>query len=124
MLPLMTFAQGSRVRIYGKVYDAGNKEPLPYASVRISGTSTGCSSDNNGSFSFYAPEMRDTLIISSVGYAEQRIRLTGKTRLPIKASLKPLDYSLSEVTVKPKKGEIQKEGQSCSVVGKNNYKET
>lgn len=108
MLPLMTFAQGSRVRIYGKVYDAGNKEPLPYASVRISGTSTGCSSDNNGSFSFYAPEMRDTLIISSVGYAEQRIRLTGKTRLPIKASLKPLDYSLSEVTVKPKKEKYRK----------------
>ncbi len=107
-LPLLAFAQGEKVRIYGKVSDASSRSPLPYASVRISGTSIGCSSDNNGSFSFHAPAMRDTLIISSVGYTEQRIPLSGRTRLPIKASLTPIDYSLSEITVKPKKEKYRK----------------
>ncbi len=108
MLPLLVFAQGGKVRIYGKVSDASDKGPLPYASIRISGTSLGCSSDNNGNFSFYVPSMRDTLIISSVGYAEKRIVLSRKTRLPIKVALKPADYSLSEITVKPKKERYRK----------------
>lgn len=108
MLPLQVFAQGGKVRIYGKVSDASDKGPLPYASIRISGTSLGCSSDNNGNFSFYVPSMRDTLIISSVGYAEKRIVLSRKTRLPIKVALKPADYSLSEITVKPKKERYRK----------------
>ena len=108
MLPLQLLAQGEKTRIYGKITDAGNKEPLPYASVRISRTSIGSSSDNNGNFSFYAPAMRDTLIVSSVGYQEKRIALSAKTRLPIKVSLKPADYTLSELTVKPKKEKYRK----------------
>ena len=108
MLPLQLLAQGEKTRIYGKITDAGNKEPLPYASVRISRTSIGSSSDNNGNFSFFAPAMRDTLIVSSVGYQEKRIALSAKTRLPIKVSLKPADYTLSELTVKPKKEKYRK----------------
>ena len=108
MLPLLLNAQESRTRIFGKIIDAGNKEPLPYVSVRISRTSIGCSSDNNGHFSFYAPAMRDTMIISCVGYAEERILLSGSTRLPINVSMKPADYILSEVKIKPKKEKYRK----------------
>ncbi len=101
-LPLFAQEKNNHTRIHGKVTDASTKEPLPYASVRIGKTSIGCSSDNNGNFSFNA-ELSDTLIISCIGYSETRIALSSKTRMPIKAKLKPTDYALSELTVKPKK---------------------
>ena len=72
--------EASKVRIHGKITDAATKEALPYASIRINKTSIGCSSDNRGNFSFYAPALRDTLIISSVGYTDKRIPLSSKTR--------------------------------------------
>ena len=62
LVPVSTIAQeANKVRIYGKITDAATKEVLPYASIRINKTSIGCSSDNRGNFSFYAPTLRDTL---------------------------------------------------------------
>ena len=100
----------NKVRVYGKVTDASTNESLPYASIRINRTSNGCSSDNKGSFSFYATELKDTLIVSSVGYTDKRIALSPKTRMPIKVALEPADYILSELTVKPKKEKYSKKG--------------
>ena len=108
LFPALLFAQESRTRIYGKITDAGNKEPLPYVSIRISRTAIGCSSDNNGHFSFYAPALRDTLIISCVGYTDERIPLSANTRMPINVALKPSDYVLSEIKIKPKKEKYSK----------------
>lgn len=104
MISTTLFAQetGERTRIYGKIYDATTKEALPYTSVRIRNTTNGCSSDNNGNFSFYAP-LQDTLIISSIGYKEEHIPLSKKTRMPLRVTMKSTDYTLSEVTIKPKK---------------------
>lgn len=118
LFPAQMHAQEYKFRIYGKITDAGNKEPLPYASVRISRTSIGCSSDNNGSFSFFAPALRDTLIISSVGYKEEHIVLSGKTRMPLKVSLKPADYTLSELTVKPKKEKYRKKDNPAVILAR------
>ena len=108
LFPALLFAQEGRTRIYGKITDAGNKEPLPYVSIRISRTAIGCSSDNNGHFSFYAPALRDTLIVSCVGYAEERILLSPDLRMPVNVSLKPSDYLLSEIKIKPKKEKYRK----------------
>lgn len=104
LLPTTLFSQekGERVRIYGYISDASTKEALPYTSVRIKNTTSGCSSDNNGNFSFYAP-LSDTLIISSIGYKEKQIILSRKTRLPLDIALEPTDYTLNEVTIRPKK---------------------
>lgn len=104
LIPTTLFSQEvvEKVRIYGKISDASSKEALPYTSVRVRNTTNGCSSDNNGNFSFYAP-LNDTLIISSIGYKEEKIPLTKKTKIPLHITLKPIDYTLSEVTIKPKK---------------------
>ncbi len=97
-------AQGNtKTRIHGRILDASTKEALPYVSIRISRSTLGCSSDNNGYFSFFAPQLRDTLIVTSIGYKEQRIALSKKTRMPINIRLKPENYELSAVTIKPKK---------------------
>ena len=45
------YAQGTVVRISGNVKDEKG-EILPYATIRLKDTSTGCITDYNGNFSF------------------------------------------------------------------------
>lgn len=98
----------NRIRLYGKVTDAETKEALPYILIRISGTTKGCNSDNNGKYSFYVNEMKDTLVASCIGYDDKRIVLSKKTRMPLNISLKPIDYQFATVTIKPKKEKYRK----------------
>ena len=93
----------SQIRLFGKITDAETKEALPYASVRINKTTLGCSSDNNGNFSFFTTKLKDTLIVSSIGYKEVRIPLSRNIQLPINIKMNAENYQLSEVTIKPKK---------------------
>ncbi len=101
-------APGEKSRIYGKIVDASTKKSIPYVSVRIKNSANGGSSDNKGSFSFYAPIGQDTLVVSSLGYAEEYIAINAKTSMPLKISLKPADYDLPEVVIKPKRERYKK----------------
>lgn len=122
LLFVPTIAQGQengRIRLYGKVKDKESKESLPYISIRISGTSTGCSSDNKGNYSFYVPALRDTLIASCIGYKEKRIPLSRKTHLPLDIVLEPENLYLSEITVKPKKEKYRKKNNPAVTLIRN-----
>ena len=101
-------AQNAKIRIYGHISDSVTKEPLPYISVRIRNSSNGCSSDNDGNFSFMAPALKDTLIVSCIGYKEKQIALNSHTKFPLKVRLSPDMYELSEITIKPKKEKYSK----------------
>ncbi|MDX1630078.1 MAG: carboxypeptidase-like regulatory domain-containing protein, partial [Fulvivirga sp.] len=57
------------VRLTGIVLDADTREPVPYVSIRISGTQYGTSSDNTGYFSLFI-NPGDTLLFSSIGYQD------------------------------------------------------
>ena len=94
---------GEKIRIHGKIFDASTKKTIPYVSVRIKNSINGSSSDSKGNFSFHAPVEKDTLIISSLGYADEIIAITAKTSMPLRINLKPADYDLPEVVVKPKR---------------------
>lgn len=67
--------------VQGVVTDSLTKEPLPYTSVYLKGTTEGGMTDNNGRFSFktYRPEA--TLVISAVGY--NAINALGQSPRPI-----------------------------------------
>ena len=121
ILPTTLPAQNGneKIRVYGKITDASTNETMPYTSVRIRNTSNGCSSDNNGNFSFFVNALRDTLIVSSVGYAEERIPLNRRTRMPIRVKLKPTDYNLREVTIKPKKEKYRKKDNPAVILARN-----
>ena len=108
----------NKVRIHGRVMDSSTKEALPYVSVRISRSTLGCSTDNNGYYSFFAPQLRDTLIVSSLGYGEKRIILSNKTRLPINIYLKPENLQLSEITIKPKKEKYKRKNNPAVILAK------
>ena len=94
---------GEKIRINGKIFDASTKKTIPYVSVRIKNSINGSSSDSKGNFSFHAPVGKDTLIVSSLGYADEIIAITAKTSMPLRINLKPADYDLPEVVVKPKR---------------------
>ncbi|MBR6647780.1 MAG: carboxypeptidase-like regulatory domain-containing protein, partial [Bacteroidaceae bacterium] len=125
LLLLLIFITGStaqtatsQIRIFGKVIDADTKEALPYASVRINKTTLGCTSDNNGNFSFFATKLRDTIIVSSIGYKEVRIPLSNSTRLPLNIKIHPENYQLSEVTIKPKKEKYRRKNNPAVILAR------
>ncbi len=70
LIQLVTLPLRAQYMVQGVVTDSLTKEPLPYTSVYLKGTTEGGMTDNNGRFSFktYRPEA--TLVISAVGYNE------------------------------------------------------
>lgn len=108
----------SKIRIHGTITDASNNERLPYISVRIRNTSLGCSSDNNGNFSFFSPTLRDTLILSSIGYKEKKIPLSNRTKMPLRVKMEPENYELSEITIKPKKEKYKRKNNPAVILAR------
>ena len=79
-------------RIYGTVKDSMTGETLPYVSVYLKNTTDGCQTDKDGNFSFISPETQATLVVSYMGYAEQRLSINDKTHYPLHIMLSPLTY--------------------------------
>jgi len=71
LLPSLLLAQ----RVRGKVIDAETSEPLIGANVLIKGSSTGTSTDLDGTFQIDA-EMGDTLLFSYTGYEPKEMAIT------------------------------------------------
>lgn len=67
LFSLASFAQ----KITGKVVDAESDETLIGATVSIQGTTTGISTDLDGSFSLNVPSGENTILFSYIGYISQ-----------------------------------------------------
>lgn len=102
-------AQNGLTRISGNVKD-NEGEVLPYTTVRLKNTSSGCITDYNGNFSFNARAEGQTLVISSIGYQDFEQVLTSHTTYPLNIILKPVTYDLQEVVIKPGKERYKKKG--------------
>lgn len=76
-------AQGRTVS--GKITDQ-NGNGLP-ASVTVKGTKIGTTTDAQGNFSITVPNNTSFLVVTSIGYGESEIGISGKTT--ITAQLKP-----------------------------------
>lgn len=95
-------------RIYGTVKDSMTGETLPYVSVYLKNTTDGCQTDKDGNFSFISPEAQATLVVSYMGYAEQRLSINDKTHYPLHIMLSPTTIELNEVEVKPERERYQR----------------
>ncbi len=62
--------------VSGRVMDADTKEPLPFVSVMVHGTTIGTVSDFEGNYSVTIPNYAEYLDFSFVGYLAQSIRIT------------------------------------------------
>jgi TonB-linked SusC/RagA family outer membrane protein len=65
------FSQEAR-KISGKVRDEKN-EPLPGVNIQLKGTTTGASTDANGSYTINVPSQNTSLIFSFIGYKSQEV---------------------------------------------------
>ncbi|WP_114938248.1 SusC/RagA family TonB-linked outer membrane protein [Mucilaginibacter endophyticus] len=102
------------VKITGIVVDENGK-PLAGATVRVRGSTMGAPTDQQGAFSFEAPD-QSILIVSFVGYVTREVKVSGTDPLKITLSINNI---LSEVVVTAlgiKKDE-KKVGYSVTTVG-------
>jgi TonB-linked SusC/RagA family outer membrane protein len=88
------YSQNS-IRVKGKIVNEQN-QPVSGASILIRGSSTGVSSNNDGEFEIDASP-KSTLVITSVGYAEQEVHVRGNSILNV--TLTQSQKGLSEVVV-------------------------
>ena len=95
LLLLIGSAQAQSKKVTGKVTDA-NGSPVPNASVKIKGTNTGTTADENGLFSLSVPA-KATLIISGVGFEPKEITVGSLENLSV--ALKASNSALTEVVV-------------------------
>ncbi|MHC1776799.1 MAG: SusC/RagA family TonB-linked outer membrane protein [Lentimicrobium sp.] len=93
---LMPLAMAQQVKVSGKVTNASTGETLPGVTIVVKGTTSGVSTDINGSFSLDVSPSA-TLVISFVGMETQEIPVQGRTVINI--SLAPSSSMLEEVVV-------------------------
>ena len=94
-----TAAQAQSPALNGKVITR-EKEEIPYATVRLKGTSYGCSTNEKGFYYLYAPAGEYTLVVSAIGYetVERTLTLTSE-RQKMNITLKDQNLQLDEVVV-------------------------
>lgn len=96
---LFAFAAASlsaqNVTVTGKITDASTGEGIPFASVLVKGTTSGISSDAEGTYSISVPAA-GTLDFSAVGYVAKSVQVAGKTSLDVKLEV---DAQFLESTV-------------------------
>ena len=89
-------------QIQGVVTDAVTGEPIPYLTVYYEGKGVGAITDIDGRYVVEKhPEWKE-LVFSSVGYEVRIVPIVEKTRT-LNVKLKPLDHTLDEVVVRPKR---------------------
>ncbi len=67
--------------ITGTVTDTESQETLPGVNVIVKGTTTGTSTDGEGTYELNVPSLQDTLVFSFVGYQTQEIPVNGRTEI-------------------------------------------
>jgi hypothetical protein len=68
-----TMAPGNIQRVQGVIYDAKNREPIPFANVMVKGTTIGTTSDYDGRFDLMIPPGATHLQIAYIGYKHKEI---------------------------------------------------
>jgi len=108
LIPALTFSQTTATInknstiITGSVIEEISHMPLPYINIGINGKPIGTVSDSTGNYSLtiFIENLKDSLQVSSVGYAVKRILIADLIRqnnVPIELKRKPM--TLAEVVV-------------------------
>ena len=87
---------GQNITVKGNVTSKTDGQPIIGASVQLDGTTIGVVTDLDGKFSISAP-LDGTIIISYIGYKQQRIPLGGKTDISV--TVEEDATQLGEVTI-------------------------
>ncbi len=77
MLPVRLWAQGQRIT--GRVTSAQDGQQLPGVNIQVKGTTTGASTDANGSYSIAVPNGNAVLVLTSIGLITQEVTVGNRT---------------------------------------------
>ncbi len=88
--------------ISGKIFDAQSKEPIPFASILLKGTTVGANTDFDGNFTLTTDKTADSLIAIYIGYRRMAIPLKKGVSQSINIPFYALQegVTLNEVVVK------------------------
>lgn len=95
ILPIQIFSQ-----TIGIVVDKKTRKPIEYVNIWVENQDIGTTSDIEGKFTIKENVIQKTLIISAIGYENQRFVIDNSN---LKIQLNPKTYSIKELVVKPKK---------------------
>lgn len=84
------------IQVKGTVSDGSTKEPLPFVTIQLKGTTQGANSDDNGFYTMDVPS-NATLIFSFVGYRPLEIAVNGKS--VINVAMEPEAEMLEDLIV-------------------------
>ncbi len=87
------FAQTS---VSGTITSAKDNSPVSFATVTVKGTNVATNSDADGRFTINVPSGSNTLVITSVGYTDQEVPITGNN---LNISLNESVSNLNEIVV-------------------------
>jgi hypothetical protein len=104
MIPLQVTGQENNGIIKGRVYNAKNNEPIPFASVVIWGTTTGAMTDFDGRFLFTGIKPGFSEVrVSSVGfkpYISEAIMVTNSKEVSLDVPLEESTVDIEDVVIK------------------------
>lgn len=88
--------------ISGKVFDAQTKEPVPFASILLKGTTTGVNTDFDGNFRLTTDKSGDSVIAVYIGYKRAAVAVKRGISQSVNIPLQQMEegISLNEVVVK------------------------
>ncbi len=103
VLLLCAYASGQSIQA-GRVFDATNGKPIPFATIKFGNNAQGIVAGLDGRFELPAGKI-DQLEISSLGYESKKVNLQAAS---LSISLFPADNSLDEVTITPPYDKIRR----------------
>jgi len=89
----------------GEIVDSDNGERIPFATIRIDGTTKGVTSDQNGHFALEkVPTDTAVIVVSYIGYHTKRIELTPQKENPsLTIEIKQQSVGITEVFINGRK---------------------
>ena len=94
--PVTAFGQNP-TRVSGRITDE-NGNPLAGVSVVVKGNNQGTTTDESGNFTLNTPSANSVLVVSSVNYITQELKVDGKSNITAQLATDP-NSELGEVVV-------------------------
>jgi TonB-linked SusC/RagA family outer membrane protein len=118
--PLLASGQNAVLLLSGKVVRADSKTPLPDATIRIKGSSSGVTCDAGGAFVLSSRENEGTLIVSFIGFKSREITFNPDHSENLLIELNYEEHTLQEAVVSTGYQQIHKERATGSFVQVDN----
>ena len=114
--PSATKAVNWEKTISGTVTDSDSGEPLPGVNVLAQNTTIGTITDIDGNYTLSVPDNTETLVFSSVGYAQQEVPIEGRSAINIGLTVSTQELGEVVVTALGIKKETKKLGYATAKV--------